>query len=156
MKSSVIIVALITMALLSCQSSPDFEELRSEILTLHKAMIDAHLNKDVDYIVDQFTENFTFVAFGDISKRTKDEHRAMFKDYLSNTTFSAYQDISEPVIRFSKDTSSAWSIVKVRVAGSSRMDDGSTRDFDVVYAWITLYERRGDNWIRTVEVSTNN
>ena len=156
MESFIIFLAIITLTLPGCQSSHDFEELRSEILALHKEMIDAHLNKDVDYIVDRFTDDFTFVAHGDISKRTKEEHRAMFKNYLYNTNFSAYEDVSEPIIGFSKDASTAWSVVKVKVAGSRKLEDGSTREYDVIFAWITLYERRGDEWVRTIEVSTNN
>jgi hypothetical protein len=50
----------------------------------------------------------------------------------------------------------AWSIVKVKVAGNRSMEDESQKNFDVTYAWITLYERQEDQWIRTVEVSTNN
>jgi hypothetical protein len=64
--------------------------------------------------------------------------------------------LDKPIIGFSKDGSLAWSIVKVKVAGHRNMEDGSQKEFDVTYAWITLYKRQGDRWIRTVEVSTNN
>ena len=49
----------------------------------------------------------------------------------------------------------AWAIVQVRTAGSRSRADGSSRDFDIGWAWITLYERHGDGWLRLADVSTN-
>ena len=60
------------------------------------------------------------------------------------------------MIWISKDGLTAWSIVKVKVAGGRKLDDGSTKDFDVIFAWITVYEKQGDEWKRLIEVSTNN
>ncbi len=46
-------------------------------------------------------------------------------------------------------------IVQVKLAGKRAMDDGSERDIDSAWAWITLYERQGDKWIRLLEVSNS-
>jgi ketosteroid isomerase-like protein len=146
----------IAVALTACQTHPDSDNLRSEILNFHKKFIDDHLNKNIDSFVEDYAEDYIFVTHGEISHRAKDEFKASFSDYLNNTTFSEYRDLEEPIIGFSKDGSMAWSIVKVKVAGTRNLEDGSQKDFDVTYAWITLYERQGDKWIRTVEVSTNN
>jgi ketosteroid isomerase-like protein len=132
------------------------EALRSEILDFHKKFIDDHLNKNIDSFIEDYAEDYIFVANGDISRRAKDEFASSFSDYLKSTTFSEYRDLEEPIIGFSKDGSMAWSIVKVKVAGAREIENGSIKEFDVTYAWITLYERQGDNWIRIVEVSTNN
>lgn len=43
-----------------------------------------------------------------------------------------------------------------KVAGSRKLDDGSTKDYDVIFAWITIYEKQDDEWKRLIEVSTNN
>jgi hypothetical protein len=82
----------------------------------------------------------------------KEEIAAQFTDYLSQTTFSEYRDLREPIVGFSKDGSLAWSVVQVKVAGSRRMDDGTGQNLDFTCAWITLYERDGDGWIRLGEV----
>lgn len=139
-----------------CQRSPDIEVLRSEILDFHKKFIDDHLDKNIDSFVEDYAEDYIFVANGKISHPSKEEFKTSFSDYLSSTTFSEYRDLEEPMIGFSRDGSLAWSIVKVKVAGSRNIGDGSQKNFDVIYAWITLYRRQGDKWIRTVEVSTNN
>ncbi len=155
-RTLVLFFSLFILILSGCGTGePDFEKMRSEILALHKAMIDAHLKKDVDYIVDCFSDDFIFVANGNITTRTKEQHREIFNSYLSNTDFSEYKDVSDPVIRFSKDGSTAWSIVKVRVVDKRKSDDGSVKDRSIVYAWITIYERKDNKWVRTVEVSTN-
>jgi hypothetical protein len=135
---------------------PDTEALRSEILDYHKKFIDDHVNKNIDSFVEDYSEDYIFVAHGEIDHPSKEEFKTSFSDYLNSTTFSEYRDLEEPIIGFSKDGSMAWSIVKVKVAGSRKLEDDSQKDFDVTYAWITLYERRCDKWIRTVEVSTNN
>jgi hypothetical protein len=37
----------------ACNSKPDFEKYRIEILDIHKEMIDAHLNKDIDFFTEK-------------------------------------------------------------------------------------------------------
>jgi hypothetical protein len=46
------------------------------------------------------------------------------------------------------------SIVQVKVAGTRHLGDGSQRELDFTCAWLTLYQRQGDRWMRTAEVST--
>ena len=45
------ILALLATVLIACQAGPDFDALRSEIVDLHDELIDAHLNKDLDFFV---------------------------------------------------------------------------------------------------------
>jgi hypothetical protein len=144
---------LFSMTLLGCHSQPDFEALRSEILKLHKSSIEAHLNKDVDFLIQNLSNDFMSVSNGEIDYRTKEEIRSRFSSYLNNTTFSEYADLREPIIGFSKDGSVAWSVVQVKVAGKRKMEDGTERDLDFTCAWITLYEREGSRWIKLAEVS---
>ncbi len=148
-----ILLFLIFLTLITCQLSPDFEALRLEILELHKATIDAHWQKNVDFFVKDMAKDYLFVQNGEIQRPQKDEITTKMSDYLNNTTFTEYRDLQEPIIGFSKDGSVAWSIVQVKVAGKRRMDDGTERDLDFTCAWITLYERQGDKWIRLAEVS---
>lgn len=154
--SLIITSALLVVALTGCQTRKDMDVIRSEILDFHKTFINDHLNKNIDSFVEDYSKDYIFVSNGEISHPTKEEFKTSFSNYLNNTTFSEYRNLQEPIIGFSKDGSMAWAIVKVKVAGSRNMEGDSQKDFDVTYAWITLYERRGDDWIRTVEVSTNN
>ncbi len=123
--------------------APDFETLKSEILALHKEFIEAHLNKNVDFIVNHISEEYLAVSHGEIRKPTKEETRAQFTRYLNKTVFSEYKDLCEPIIGFSDDGSMAWSIVQVQVKGMHTMDDGSEKELDFTCAWNTIYKRQG-------------
>lgn len=144
---------LFSMTLLGCHSQPDFQALRTEILELHRSTIEAHLNNEVDFLVQNLSTDFMSVSNGEIEYPTEEELRSRFSSYLNNTTFSEYVDLREPIIGFSKDGSVAWSVVQVKVAGKRKMDDGTQRDLDFTCAWITLYEREGSRWIKLAEVS---
>jgi ketosteroid isomerase-like protein len=127
--------------------------MQADILALHQALIDAHMHKDVDALVRDVSDDFVSVSAGEIHRPTRDELAASFSAYLDSTTFSQYRDLCEPVVGFSDDGSIAWAIVQVRVAGRRASGDGPPRDFDTTWAWITLYRRQGDRWLRLVEVS---
>ena len=149
-----LIFACFILVFFGCHSSPDFEKLRSEILELHKTTIDAHWKKDINFFTKDISENYFSVGNGEIRHKTKKEITEQFTNYLNNTTFSEYRDLQEPIIGFSKDGSLAWSIVKVKIAGNRKMNDGAEREMDFVCAWITLYEKQGKKWIRLGEVSS--
>ena len=135
---------------------PDFDKLKSEILDLHRQEIEAHWNKDSTFFTRNISENYTSVSRGEIHKPSREEIESKFSDYLDNTTFKEYRDLQEPIIDFSNDGSVAWSIVRVKVLGIRKMNDGTERELDFICAWITLYRRQNDKWIRLGEVSSFN
>jgi hypothetical protein len=147
------IFIFLMMMFLTCQSNPDYNKLKSEILALHKATIDAHWKKDIGFFTKDLADDFFPVGNGEIRKPTKAEINAQFTSYLNNMKFTEYRDLQEPIIGFSKDGSTAWSIVQVKVAGKRSIENGGTRDVDFICAWITLYQRQGDSWLRLGEVS---
>jgi hypothetical protein len=157
MKLNVIFAVLIlsTSVLLGCQSSPDFDELRLEILEIHDEFIDAHLNKNADYIANTVTEDYMFISNGAIRKPTKEETKTQFTRYLNNTTFSEYRYLGEPVVGFSDDGSLAWSVAKLKVVAKQKMGDGTESAYESVYAWTTIFKRDGNGWLRLSETSTN-
>ncbi|MHA2333931.1 MAG: hypothetical protein ACXAEU_18030 [Candidatus Hodarchaeales archaeon] len=132
----------------------DFESLRSEILAYHNAFIEAHLNKNVDFFVQDIADEYFSVSYGEIRKPTKEEIKSLFTNYLNNTVFTEYRDLSEPIINFSEDGSMAWSLVQVKVKGKQTVENESERDLDFICAWITLYKRQDNKWIRLGEVSS--
>lgn len=134
--------------------NPDFEVFRSEILALHQKEIEAHLNKDVEFFVQDMAEDYIAVSYGEIRKPTIEEIKFQFTSYLNNTVFTKYKDIGKPIIRFSNDGSLAWAIFHIKVKGTRTRDDGSEKYLDFTCAWITLYKRQDDKWIRSVDVSS--
>jgi hypothetical protein len=132
----------------------NIKELRLEILELHKKEINAHWNKDIDFFVSDISQNYMSVAGEDAHRPSREEIRSQFSTYLNNTTFTKYEDVFEPIIGFSKDGSLAWVILQIKVEGQRMMEEGAEVELDFTCAWITLYEREDDRWIRLVDVST--
>jgi len=148
------ILTFLTIAAVGCHSDSDIEKFRAEILALHKQTIDAHWKKDVGFFIQDISDNYFSVNNGEIRRPSKEEITRQFTDYLSNTTFTEYRNLQEPIIGISNDGSLAWSLVKVKVAGKRRTENGTQRDLDFTCAWITLYARQGKKWIRSGEVSS--
>ena len=133
-------------------ATPDLEAIKMEILGLHRADIQAHLDGNVEHLVGGQSPDFTSVHSGEVRRPTPEETRAALTRYLNNTTFTEYRDLREPVIGVSRDGSTAWSIVQVKVAGHRVDAPGSPIDFTC--AWVTIYTRQDDKWMRVVEAST--
>ncbi len=150
-----VLFTLILTASVSCRKPPDHESLRAEILEMHRDFIQAHLDKDADFIARPTAPDYLSVSEGIVRNIDASEMRQSLSEYLDSTEFSAYSDVAEPIIGFSRDGSLAWSIVRVRVAGQRTRLDGAAQDFDTLWAWLTLYRRNGAQWMRIADVSTN-
>ncbi len=118
-------------------------------------MINAHLNKDVSWFTKDISDDYFSVGRGEIRFPVPEETSARFNNYLSHTEFTEYRDLRDPIVKFSKDASLAYLIVQVKVAGEQKIETDSTESFDMTWAWITLFERQGDKWIRLGEVSNH-
>ena len=144
---------LIIICIVSCRQKPDFEVMHQDILDLHSELIEAHLKKDVNFFTRDISNHYFLVNDGKISYPSKQEINNKFTNYLNNTTFSEYRDLQEPVISFSKDGSMAWSLVRVKISGNRFVEKDSVWKMDFTCAWITLYEKQNDKWIRMGDVS---
>ena len=155
MRASLFILVIISLATaVGCQHGGDPEASRTEILDLHQGFIQAHLDKDVETLVAPLAQDYLLVRDGEVLTMTPDQVREGLAEYLARTRFLAYEDVSEPIVGLSRDGSTAWSIVQVRVAGSPQEPEAGGKAFDTTWAWVTLYERRGDGWTVIADVST--
>jgi len=153
--SKFILFALILMTAVSCRQPPDHESLRAEILEMHRDFIQAHLDKDAAFIAKPTSPDYLSVSDGIVRNIDASEMEQMLSEYLNSTKFSTYNNVAEPIIGISRDGSLAWSIVRVRVAGQRSRPQGPLQNFDTLWAWLTLYQRNGDQWLRIADVSTN-
>ena len=140
--------------LIKLDHHPDLAALREELIEHHRRIIQAHWDKDVDYLVHDLAPDFFAISNAEITHPTKEEQRKNLTDYLTHTKFTEYRDLVEPMIGFSDDASLAWMNQKVKVSGTKENSDGSSSALDFVCVWLTLYRRKEDRWIRLGEVST--
>ena len=136
----------------SCQLSVDTDVIREEILEIHYKNINAHLNDDIEFFIENIGDSLLSVSHGDFTFRTKEELRTHYNDYLCNTEFIQYKDIQEPIFGCSQDGSIAWLIVRTRITGKQTIDTDSIHFFDFICAWITLYCKKENKWIKITEV----
>ncbi len=114
----------------------DFKRLREEIIDRFEGNIQAHWDKDVDYILDDIGDCFFSMSEAEIIYPSRDELRLRFIKYLDNTTFTEYSSLMKPDIGFSDDGSTAWGSFKVKVNGETVNENGSKEKLDFVCAWL--------------------
>ncbi len=135
--------------------TPDFDALRREIRDYHDAFIDAHVGNRPEFFIGDLAEDYVNVSRGELLRQTKDEILEQFTGYLGSTSFSEYRLLGEPAIGFSKDGSVAWSIFRLKVAGTRTMADGNDVSFDMTWGCLILFERHDDRWVRIAEASNH-
>lgn len=136
------------------KNTTNIAQLKAEILALHNAGITAHLENNIPFFTQGIADDYLSVSRGSINKPAHDDIQAMFTHYLGMTTFTEYKDLQDPIIGFSQDGSVAWSIAQVKVTGTQTRDDGTEVDLNFTSAWLMLYERRGEEWVRIADAST--
>jgi hypothetical protein len=129
------------------------ESERQTLLRLHQGILDAHRHNDLDAWMDTESDDYVMVSQGEVHTPDKVSRRERLAPYLANTTFRTYEDLVPPIVRISDDATLAWLIAQVHVVGTQHRPNGTDVDFDVVWAWIELYEKRDGRWLRTGNVS---
>ncbi len=154
MRRSALIVT-ITTGFLCCNLtswSQQIEDDHSRILAEHKRIIDAHMMRDVEGLLECAADDYVLVNRGEVTYPTVDERRQKFSHYFKVTVFSEYKDLIPPIIHISDDGTAAWLIAQVEVSGKQEVAGGD-QPLHFVSAWIELYEKRGGEWVQTGNVS---
>jgi hypothetical protein len=75
------------------EKNPDLETLKMELVDFHEVLIEVHLQMEVDFFVQDISEDYFSVTGGEIRKPTVEEFRARLNIYLNKTTFAEYRDL---------------------------------------------------------------
>lgn len=143
-----VLLCIIIISILACnsESGVDFEKEKQQILELHHLQRDYHFNKDSVAFANQLSENFISVNRGLITSPTKEATVARYHDYLSSVEFEAWDDVTEPIIRFSNDGTMAYTIVDKIVKLTYKDESGNDIYDETHYAWTAIYKKYGDRW----------
>ena len=125
----------------------------TEILRLHKNILRAHMEGDLESWMAQAAEDYVVVSRGMVSFPTKEERAARLGPYLESTTFTEYGDVIEPVVKVSDDGTLGWLIAQVKISGTRTMTGGEKAPVDSEWGWIELYEKRDGRWLCVGNVS---
>lgn len=139
--------------LLSC-SGETFDEAaaREQILELERLQREAHFTADAKTFAELLSEPHLSVNRGVVRSTTREENQTRFQGYFDSVQFAEWDDLAEPIIRFSDDGSLAYCVVERRVTVRYPTVAGlyhGTTDF----AWTAIYRRVESGW--TIESVTS-
>ncbi len=119
---------------------------KNKILKLHNAQRDYHFNKDSIAFANQLSDNFISVNKGLISSPKKGETISRYSGYFSSVEFIKWDDVSEPIIKFSDDGSMAYTIVDKIVTLTYKNQMANTVQGKTHFAWTAIYKKYGEQW----------
>lgn len=125
----------------------------AELLALHKEVMDAHLEGDVELLLRAEGEEYVVANRGEITHPSREERRARLGPYLQHTRYPVYRDLVPPIVEISADGSLGWVVVQIEARGERINEDGSTAPVEFVSAWIELYRKEDGKWLRIGNVS---
>lgn len=141
----------------ACQKKPvfDLEVEKQKILALHQQQRDFHFEKNAKEFAQLMSENFISVNRGEVTMPSQKENEARFQQYFNSVEFVKWNDIKEPIIRFSADGTMAYTIVEKEVEIRYTHDDGKQVEEKTPFAWVAIYRKYGAAWKIDCIASTN-
>ena len=139
--------------LFACGSVDRAQEERV-ISALLKQEQKAHLQKDADLFVSEFADSMIAVNRGNVSVSTREQHLERIGHYFNSVQFVAWEDVADPVIRFSDDARLAYAIIQKRVVLVQK-DDATSKPDTTDFAWVSILRKHDGQWKVECNVSTN-
>lgn len=146
---------LVLPVLIACSSKPDIEKERQTILSMLQTERKAHFEKNVDLFVSEFVDSMISINKGKVSKLSIEQNKKRIEPYFGSVKFIKWDDVAEPVIKFSDDGSLAYAIVQKEVIVSYPDSTGKPFVDTTYYAWSSIYRKQKDSWKIECNISTN-
>lgn len=148
---------LFTTLAMSCDkaSNLNLEMDKEQILKMHNAQRDFHFNKDSIAFANQFNDNFISINKGLVTYPQKKETISRYHNYFSSVEFLEWDDVKEPIIRFSEDGSLAYTVVDKIVKVTYKNENGKTIEGETHFAWNAIYRKQNNEWRIECVTSTN-
>jgi ketosteroid isomerase-like protein len=153
--SLLILAPLFSSWLCGCGPAVDLEAERAELMRIHELSREAHLGKDAAAIAALVSDDFLNISHGEIDHWTSEEVISHLQPYLDRSTFLAWDDIQEPVIRISSDGTMAYVVILKDVHLTQPDENGDPVEGRTIFAWTETYEKRDGEWRLTTVTSTN-
>lgn len=146
---------LVPVALLlsAATGTTDLSDARAELLQLHKDSLAAHIDGNWKWFGEHMGDDYVLAFDGEIQRPTREDTLAMFRHYFDSTTFTRYDDVTDPIIHVSDDGTLGTVLVQVHVV--SVMDEGKTTEVrtDATWTWVNTWQRIEGRWVLQTNVS---
>lgn len=151
-----ILIVLSTIAgLLSCCRKSDLPKEEKAIRSLLQQERKAHFDKNADMFVSEFADSMLAVNKGKVSMLSPEQNKKRIQPYFESVQFIKWDDVAEPVIRFSDDGSMAYAVIQKQVIVSYPDSTGKPFIDTTNYAWVSIYRRQKGEWKVEANISTN-
>jgi hypothetical protein len=115
----------------------------------------AHFEKNVDLFVSEFADSMISVNKGKVTKLSVEQNKKRIEPYFSSVEFIKWDDVAEPVIKFSGDGTLAYAIIQKQVILSYPDSSGKKYIDTANYAWASIYRKQRGEWKVECNISTN-
>jgi hypothetical protein len=145
--------SLLLLLLNSCMTKNNTASAEREIMDILRQERKAHVEKNADLFFSEFDKDFILINTGEVSNYDSADFRHRFDQYLQSSDFIKWDDVSNPIIKFSDDQSMAYAIVQKLVILKNKKE-GNHID-TVNFAWVSIYQKKGKDWKQVCNISTN-
>jgi hypothetical protein len=132
----------------------DIEQEKETLRKLCERGLQAHLEYNAEKMLASSAQQWYDLRDGTVILRTKDEMLPEVEQYLKNTHFLEYEEVTPPIIQVSKDASMAWIISEIRVRALQKQPDGAESDLAFRCSWVSVFEKQEGGWAQVVNAST--
>jgi len=149
--------AIITINLAAgCAKKETVRSDMEKIMDLHKAQQVSHYKEDVAMFVNQFSDSMIAVKNGKITIINKDSATKRIQGYYDNVMIKKWEDVKEPLVSFSKDSSMAWMVVDKMIVMEYENEEKKLMEESTHFAWVTILGKQSNGeWKIVCNVSTN-
>ncbi|NOT51589.1 MAG: nuclear transport factor 2 family protein [Chitinophagaceae bacterium] len=139
----------------SCNNKPDLAKEEKAIRDLLQQERKAHFDRNAELFVSEFADSMISINKGKLTQTSIEENKKRIASYFGRVQFIKWDDVAEPIIRFSGDGSLAYAIVQKQVILSypDSLQHIITDTTD--YAWVSIYRKQKGEWKVEANASTN-
>lgn len=154
--NKLIICQLLAMSFFGCRSGAnDTETAQQEIIALLQQERKAHFDRNVELFMSEFADSMISVSKGIITVPSSEQNKQRIGKYFGSVEFIKWDDMTEPIIRFSDDGSLAYAVIQKQVILSYPDSLGKKFIDTTDYAWVSIYRKQKGEWKVECNVSTN-
>jgi hypothetical protein len=156
MNNNILFLLLLIAVCCSCKYKNSFDKKKETqaIQALLQQERKAHFDRNVELFISEFADSMISVNKGEVTVASPEENKKRIGSYFGSVTFIKWDDVVEPIIRFSDDGSLAYTIVQKLVILSYPDSRGTTLIDTTSYAWVSTYRKQKDGWKIECNVST--
>jgi hypothetical protein len=150
-----IMIFFLILLLTSCSNIVNNDADRNAIIALQQQERKAHFNKDADLFASEFQPDLYMVNKGKLDTSSIAAHKKKIQSYFDAVKFIKWDDVAEPIIKFSDDHSMAYAIIQKQVILETKDSSGKIVIDTTDYAWTSIYRKQNNIWKLECNTSTN-